>query len=56
MPAVAHAKALLIGRDLEALARQLMAEKQAFLDCVRSQDFAEGVAAFLSKRPPQFTG
>ena len=55
-PAVAHAKALMIGRDLEALARQLAAEKLAFLDCVRSPDFEEGVAAFLSKRPPSFTG
>jgi 2-(1,2-epoxy-1,2-dihydrophenyl)acetyl-CoA isomerase len=55
-PAVAHAKALTIGRDFEALARHLSAEKQAFLDCVRSRDFEEGVAAFLSKRPPQFNG
>ena len=56
MPAVAHAKALMIGRDLPALERQLTAEKQAFLDCVRSPDFEEGVTAFLSKRRPQFTG
>ena len=54
MPAIAHAKALIAGHDLEALQRHLMAEKQAFLDCVRSKDFEEGVAAFLSKRAPHF--
>ena len=54
MPALAHAKALVTGRDLEALQRHLMAEKRAFLDCVRSPDFEEGVAAFLSKRAPHF--
>ena len=53
-PAVAHAKALLVARDLPALERQLMVERQAFLDCVRSPDFEEGVSAFLSKRPPRF--
>ena len=56
MPAVAHAKALIAASDLEALQRQLRAEKAAFLDCVRSPDFEEGVAAFLSKRAPQFAG
>ena len=56
MPAVARAKALLIGRDVEALERHLEAEKEAFLACVRSHDFEEGVAAFLAKRPPRFIG
>lgn len=53
-PAVALTKALLMRRDIDALKRQLDAEKAAFLECVRSPDFAEGVAAFLSKRPPRF--
>lgn len=53
-PAVQQTKALLIGRDVEALKRQLDAEKASFLACVRSPDFAEGVAAFLSKRAPRF--
>lgn len=56
MPAVAHAKALITACDLDVLQRHLMAEKAAFVDCVRSPDFEEGVAAFLSKRAPQFTG
>jgi 2-(1,2-epoxy-1,2-dihydrophenyl)acetyl-CoA isomerase len=56
MPAFAHVKALMTGCDLEALQRQLTAEKEAFLDCARSPDFHEGVAAFLAKRPPQFRG
>lgn len=40
-------------RDLPA---QLQAEAQAFLACAKTPDFSEGVAAFLAKRPAQFTG
>lgn len=53
-PAVRQTKTLLMQRDIAALERQLDAEKAAFLECVDSPDFAEGVAAFLAKRPPRF--
>lgn len=53
-PATARAKALIQGRDVDVLERHLAAEKAAFLECVRSADFAEGVAAFLAKRSARF--
>jgi 2-(1,2-epoxy-1,2-dihydrophenyl)acetyl-CoA isomerase len=40
-------------RDLPA---QLDAERCAFAHCAATHDFAEGVAAFLGKRPPVFQG
>jgi 2-(1,2-epoxy-1,2-dihydrophenyl)acetyl-CoA isomerase len=52
--ATARAKALIAGHDVDGLERHLAAEKAAFLECVQSPDFAEGVAAFLSKRTPRF--
>lgn len=55
-PAVSQTKALFMRRDIDALGKQLDAEKAAFLACVRSPDFAEGVSAFLSKRSPRFRG
>ncbi|MGF2735539.1 enoyl-CoA hydratase/isomerase family protein [Marinobacter sp. DUT-1] len=39
-----------------ALSGHLEAERQAFLEAVGTQDFQEGVAAFLAKRPAQFRG
>lgn len=40
-------------RDLET---HLDAEAHGFLTCATTQDFAEGVGAFLNKRQPNFTG
>jgi enoyl-CoA hydratase/carnithine racemase len=42
-------------RDLP-LAEGLRREAQGFLECISSEDGAEGVIAFLEKREPQFTG
>ena len=42
-------------RDLP-LEEGLRREADAFVRCLRSDDGAEGVAAFIEKRPPTFTG
>jgi len=39
-----------------SLAEQLEAERQAFLQAAHTDDFAEGVSAFLAKRPAAFSG
>lgn len=54
--AYANTKRLLsrsLGSPLEA---QLQAEAECFADCTRSEDFVEGVNAFIAKRPPRFQG
>lgn len=49
-------KRLLRGADACTLAQQLDAERDAFCNCARSNDFAEGIAAFYGKRAARFTG
>lgn len=57
-PARAYAEAkALVNRATDAgLAAQLDAEALAFARCAATGDFAEGVAAFVAKRKPQFRG
>lgn len=52
--AYGHYKALMDGA-LD-LAGHLEAERQGFVACTATADFAEGVAAFVEKRAPQFSG
>ena len=53
--ALARTKALLnesLGAELQA---QLQAEKDSFIAGVTGQEFAEGVSAFVEKRPARFS-
>lgn len=54
--AYAHTKALLNRSLSSTLMEQLDAETQGFTDCATSDDFAEGVGAFVGKRKPEFKG
>lgn len=48
---------LLLNRSLRStLHDQLASEAEAFLDCTTTDDFKEGITAFLEKRKAQFTG
>ncbi|WP_439498726.1 enoyl-CoA hydratase/isomerase family protein [Bosea sp. (in: a-proteobacteria)] len=49
-------KALLGASGGNTLAEQLEAERDAFHGSTRTEDFREGVSAFLKKRPATFTG
>ncbi len=57
-PTKAFAKTrLLLNMSLNSdLDQQLDREQAAFLECAASDDFAEGVSAFLDKRRPKFRG
>ena len=52
--AIASSKRLLNDSLDHCLEQQLVAEQRSFADCTLTGDFAEGVRAFLAKRPPRF--
>ncbi|MHA1536499.1 MAG: enoyl-CoA hydratase/isomerase family protein [Alphaproteobacteria bacterium] len=54
--AYANTKELLNASLNASLEAQLDAEAVSFADCAATADFAEGVTAFVGKRPPGFTG
>ena len=54
--AVALCKSVLVDLDGRSTADQLALEADAFEGVFDSDDKREGVAAFLARRPPQFTG
>lgn len=57
-PTIAYArtKALLQASVGEGLEEQMEREAESFAACAATQDFAEGVRAFLEKRPASFSG
>jgi 2-(1,2-epoxy-1,2-dihydrophenyl)acetyl-CoA isomerase len=54
--AYARTKALLQAALGDAFDAQLRRETESFAACAATEDFAEGVRAFLAKREPAFTG
>jgi enoyl-CoA hydratase/carnithine racemase len=42
--------------DMTPLELQLASERSAFVDCVATSDFVEGLQAFTARRAPAFRG
>lgn len=53
--ALRNVKRLLRESSGRSLSQQLRAESESFADCAATDDFVEGIRAFLAKRPPRFT-
>ncbi len=54
--AYANTKKLLGGSGHASLDQQLQAEAEMFADCASTDDFVEGITAFVEKRKPSFSG
>ncbi|HEV2303012.1 MAG TPA: enoyl-CoA hydratase-related protein [Stellaceae bacterium] len=54
--AYARTKALIQASIGDGLAEQMQREAESFAACAATEDFAEGVRAFLEKRPASFNG
>ena len=54
--ALGRTKALLQASLTSDLEGQLKAEKESFAHCAATDDFTEGMMAFMQKRPPEFRG
>ncbi len=54
--AYGHIRRLMRASYDRNLVDQMEAERHAFTACARTGDFAEGVDAFFSRRPPEFIG
>jgi 2-(1,2-epoxy-1,2-dihydrophenyl)acetyl-CoA isomerase len=54
--ALRNGKRLLNQSLSQSLSAQLQSEAESFGACAATEDFAEGVRAFLDKRTPRFDG